>query len=186
MKFATPAAHASDPEASTFDRKFVFLLFALLFTQIGSVCDGTPAADPGAAPAGFVCTPSNVYVGPGGVFNVAVKFNTAGSVQAMNLDVKWDPVRLTFLSISPHPDFDDDGHFFSPVIVDAAAGRVHGVRDSRHGANALTGKKGIVSMQFRAETSQPSSIVTTGQLSNPQGVLSAGLTATCYVSPGQS
>ncbi len=167
------------------DKRLVGLLFALVATQIGGVCDGTPMPDPGAAAATLKCAPTNVYKAPGATFTIALQFDTAAQVQAVDLDVKYDPAHIKFLSIGPHPEFDDDGQLFPSVVVDESAGKIRDIRDSRHGPTSLSGKKKVASIQFRVETSQPSTIVATGQVADPQGVRSAGLTATCYVSAGQ-
>ncbi len=170
---------------TTRNRKLLGLLLTLASTQLAVMCEEDSAGDPGAAPASFLCAPANVYKGPGEVFNIAMQFKTTGEVQAVELDVKWDPVHIKYLSSAPHADFDDDGQFFAPLIVDELDGSLRGIRDSRHGASSATGKKGVIALQFRVESSTPSKIVATGRVANKQGVQSAKLTATCYVSAGQ-
>jgi hypothetical protein len=161
------------------------LMLALALTQLGGMCDPTPGADPGAAPATFLCTPTNVYEGPGETFDIAVKFDTTANVQAVELDIEWDPASVKYLSSSPHPDFDDDGQFFTPAILDEVDGSLRGIRDARHGVSTVSGRKGVIALQFRVETSTPSTIVATGRVANEQGVQSESLVATCYISAGQ-
>ena len=160
------------------------LLLALTMTQLGGVCDPTPGGDPGAAPATFLCTPSNVDEGPGEIFDIAVKFDTTANVQAVELDIEWDPANVKYLSSGPHPDFDDDGQFFTPAILDEVDGSLRGIRDVRHGVSTVSGNKGVITLQFRVETSTASTIVATGRVANEQGIQSESLIATCYISPG--
>ncbi len=102
-------------------------------------------------------------------FDIGVAVATNRSLQAYDVEVRYDPARLSLTGAQAYAEFDDDGSFFQSG-VDASAGTVRLV-DLLHGAPSSEGTVSLAILTFT--TLAPGTVVLSvdGAVAMPDGAL---------------
>jgi hypothetical protein len=105
-------------------------------------------------------------------FTVEVLVSSPTPVQAFELGIRWDPEMLLPLGVDPHPEFDDDGVFFTTPHFHLVAGTLDRVVDVRHGGAGADGSFSVASLEFLSlDNPGPTDIeLVSGGLADASGV----------------
>jgi len=82
------------------------------------------------------------------LFTVEILVTSPTPIQAFELGLQWDPEMLEPVNVAPHPDFDDDGAFFTSPQYDLTAGTLDRLVDLRHGGEGAEGSFNIATVEF--------------------------------------
>jgi hypothetical protein len=118
------------------------LLLLALGTTLGPQCGG------GDGQTFVALIPEASSVGSYSLFNVEVRVSSPTPVQAYELGLKWDPAMLFLVEASPHPEFDDDGAFFTIPSLNMSAGTIEQVVDLQRGGEGAEGTFNVATAQF--------------------------------------
>lgn len=127
--------------------------------------------------AGVYADVSNeFFFGDGSYFvRVDVVVSANQPFQAYDLEIQWNPSVVYLVEEGkvglpqPHPEFDDDGALFAPVVLNQQAGSARGIVDLRHGGNGLAGDVRVARAWFHAPAGGQASIQVSGTVSTPTG-----------------
>jgi hypothetical protein len=102
---------------------------------------------------------------------VDVQISSPEPIQAFELGLKWDPAMLSGFAVFPHPEFDDDGGFFTSPSWDFPAGRLDRVVDLRHGGEGAEGNFKVATLWLMSRGSAGSTSIelTSGGLADGNG-----------------
>jgi len=144
--------------------RLAFLALALR-GLLGADCGG------GESKTWVALVPDVNTVGTFSLFTVDVAVTSPKPVQAFELGLQWDPEMVLPVDVAPHPDFDDDGAFFTSPHFDLMAGTLDRVVDLRHGGPGAEGNFRIATLQFLALGHPGSTIIgpTGGGLARADG-----------------
>ncbi len=84
--------------------------------------------------------PDASQVGTYSLVTVEVLVSSPVPIQAFDLALQWDPEMILAYDAAPHPEFDDDGAFFTSPRLDFSAGTLDRVVDLRHGGEGAAGR----------------------------------------------
>lgn len=143
-------------------------------SQLGAPCDQTA---PLTSNTIRLETPMLVVESPtyySGSADVVVEIDAL--VQAVDLQLSWDPAAISLTQVVPHADFDDDGALALPVEIDAQAGVATAIVDFRHGP-AVQGPVRVATVYFEAPNGAPGTLSVDGEIADPAGKL-------CPTAPG--
>ena len=142
---------------------------AFLTLAVGGLLGGQ--CDPGGGTQTTWIVP-RAYTSSIGTYSplmVEIAVDSPTPIQAFELGLRWDPEMLRGTYAFPHPDFDDDGAFFSSPRFEA--GKLEGVVDLRHGGEGAAGTFGLAVVRFfsRGEAGSTSIEVTGAGLADGNG-----------------
>ena len=102
---------------------------------------------------------------------VDVVVSSPTPIQAFELSFQWDPEMISAFSVFPHPEFSDDGKFFTNPSWNLQAGRLDRVVDLRHGGEGAEGSFKIATLWFMSRGSAGSTSIapTSGGLADGDG-----------------
>ncbi len=161
--------------------KRVCLLLAVALLQIGGLCETQGGKNLGIGSAKLLSASPTYYVDTSENLNVVFRVDTLSTLQAVDIDLSWDPAMLSFVSLTPNPDFDDDGQFFGSYTVDAVSGTITDIRDSLHSASSFPGSSEVMTLVLRAEAPGTSQIIATGRAADSDGRQSGEMTGIASV-----
>lgn len=118
------------------------LLLLALGSTLGTQCGG------GDGQTFVALIPEASSVGSYSLFTVEVRVSSPTPVQAYELGLQWDPAMLFLVETSPHPEFDDDGAFFTTPSLNMPAGTIEQVVDLQHGGEDTEGTFNVATVQF--------------------------------------
>jgi len=139
----------------------------VLASQLGGICDGG-----GGQPKTWVTLlPDASTVGTYSPLLVEIHVSSPTPIQAFELGLRWDPAMLSAFAVFPHPEFDDDGAFFTSPDWNCQAGRLDRVVDLRHGGAGVQGDFKVATLWFmtRDNTGNTTITPTSGGLADGSG-----------------
>lgn len=141
------------------------LLALALGSGLGLRCGG------GEGQTWVALIPDASTIGTFAPFRLDVVVNSPAPIYAFELGLQWDPERVYPVNVAPHPDFDDDGAFFTSPQFDLMAGTLDRVVDLRHGGAGANGSFKIATLQFLSLGSPGSTSIrlTSGGLAKADG-----------------
>jgi len=103
------------------------ILVLALGSLLGAPCNGTRQR------TWVTLVPNASTVGTFSPLVLDILVSSPTPIQAFELGLRWDPEMFSAFAVFPHPEFDDDGAFFTSPSWNHSAGRLDRVVDLRHG-----------------------------------------------------
>lgn len=120
---------------------------------LGAPCDG------GQSRTWVTVLPDAGTVGTFSPLVVEILVSSPTPIQAFDLGLRWDPEMLSAFAVFPHPEFDDDGAFFTSPSWNHPAGRLDRVVDLRHGGEGAEGDFKVATLWFMSKDSTGSTSI---------------------------
>ena len=116
--------------------------------------------------------PSASTVGTFSPLVVDILVSSPTPIQAFELGLRWDPEMLSTIAVLPHPEFDDDGVFFTDPHWNHSAGRLERVVDLRHGGEGAEGSFKVATLWIMSQGTAGSTSIepTSGGLADGNGI----------------
>lgn len=118
------------------------VLVLALGTLLGAPCGG------GQNRTWVTLLPDATTVGTFSPLVVEILVSSPTPIQAFELGLRWDPEMFSAFAVFPHPEFDDDGTFFTNPTWNYSAGRLDRVVDLRHGGEGAEGSFKVATLWF--------------------------------------
>ena len=146
-----------------------WIRLACLALALGGLL-GAPC-NPGEKKTRVTVVPSASSVGTFSPLTVDILVDSPTPIQAFELGLRWDPKMLSAFFVFPHPEFDDDGAFFTSPYWNHQAGRLDRVVDLRHGGAGAEGSFKVATLWFMSRGSAGSTSIapTSGELADGDG-----------------